>query len=177
MLRMGRESFEGRIALRRAVFAVVGLVCATLADTVVGPAFFAGWTGFRFLPAFVVFFGMFRGSWSGLWAGWLGGLLAASLSTEPLGFALLRLGLVGFAAGFFRNIAAFGAIWVDGVVLMLLLLMEDLTSGLVGWSIWGAAPDLNIFGILATGVAGAAMLRTYVRWRGGRRMMRDAGFS
>ena len=142
---------------------LLALIAALMMDTVVAPRLLAGWTGFRFLPAVVMLAGMWRGKWRGVWAGWVGGLLETCLSTEPVGLAMLRLGLVGFAAGFFKGILDLGLPWLTALLLMVLLALEDLTGGLAAWFVLDVPLSLNLWGILATALAAGGILRWIAR--------------
>jgi len=137
---------------------LLGLIAALMMDTVVAPRLLAGRTGFRFLPAAVVLAGMWRGKWRGLWAGWVGAFLETCLSAEPVGLAMLRLGVAGFAAGFFKGILDLRVPWLTVLLLMVLLALEDLAGGIAAWFVLDVPLSLNVWGILATALAAGGFL-------------------
>jgi hypothetical protein len=146
---------------------LLGLIAALMMDTVVAPRLLAGWTGFRFLPAAVVLAGMWRGKWRGVWAGWVGAFLETCLSAEPVGLAMLRLGVAGFAAGFFKGILDLRVPWLTALLLMALIVLEDLAGGIAAWFVLDVPLSLNVWGILATALAAGGFLRWAAREREG----------
>lgn len=133
------------------------LLSGLLLDMVVAPRLLVGFAGFRFLEAAVALCGMHGGLWRGILAGWAGGVLTAALGTEYLGFAIMRLALLGAAGGSCRGVTSLAPGWLEGGLVFVLLLAENVVGGLAGWALLSAAPSLNYLGIPATAlVAGMA---------------------
>jgi cell shape-determining protein MreD len=141
-----RESHSGK----RAVSILLLVGAAFWVDKSLAPGLLLGWTGFCFLEATVALTGMRKGRRAGIFAGWAGALLLAAFSTEPLGMHMLRLGLLGFAAGFFTSVAAIRLIWLDGIILTFLLLIDQAFSSLLGWMAYGFAMTWNTLGIFVS---------------------------
>jgi len=160
MLWQAPDKPEGR---RGIAVTLLGLIAALMMDTVVAPRLLAGWTGFRFLPAAIVLAGIWRGKWRGVWAGWVGAFLETSLSAEPVGLAMLRLGVAGFAAGFFKGILDLRVPWLTALLLMALLALEDLAGGIAARLVLDVPLSLNVWGILATALAAGGFLRWAAR--------------
>ncbi|MFP4382292.1 MAG: hypothetical protein ACLFUS_17460 [Candidatus Sumerlaeia bacterium] len=129
---------------------VVLILAAGLIDLTVVPELISGWSRSCFVSALVALIGMRRGHFTGLVFGWIAAFILASLSMSPLGFQMLRLGLLGFVAGFFIDTAAIRINWLDGLILAMLLLFEQGLGGVLGKIVYGYSLNWNILGVIFT---------------------------
>lgn len=126
------------------------LLAAVVLDQAVSPALFGGRCWFLFLPATVLLAGLRHGPAWGAGAGWLAALLGAALSAEPLGLAMLRLGLLGFVSGFLAGLPVLAITPLSATIAGALLLVHELGMALLAAVVWGVTPRPPVIALLLT---------------------------
>ncbi len=141
----------------------LALLAAILIDCVVGPILLGGRIGLHFTAGVVILAGMRKGWLWGLGAGWAAGAMAAALSSEPQWMSMLTLGLAGAGGGLLVNAAALRLPWLDGIILLAMLLIESMLANAMVWLLSGVPFRTAWLGCTIT----AAMLIwiTGLRWR------------
>lgn len=137
--------------MKRTVFLnIAALLSALLMDNVAGPELFHQWVRFHFAAAVVALIGMKHGSWLGLAAGWFCAICLATITTEPVGLAMLTYGLTGFLSGYLREIGALEIPLLDAAMITGAVFLEEFFGSGLAYLILHVPLRISVWGIVIT---------------------------
>ena len=144
--------------MKRASAIALLVAVGVMLDTVGGPVVLAGHVQLHFTAAAVAVVGLRRGAAWGVASGWCAGAVLAALSCEPVGLSMLSLGVTGMLGGALHQAAALGLVWLDTLMLLGLIVVDEVVAGLAAWVTVGTPLRPDLIGLAATAFVACAAL-------------------